>query len=102
MVVAEPCPGDPRLQAAMQAAVAGWPRKFFRRGPRQSVVTPLAAHAVWPDVDSSVDRYSAAAPCAKNHGEDDACSRRGTIRRLRYRQAVRVIGATYGPPHGHA
>ena len=45
----------------MLSAVAGGPRKFLGRGPGQRIVAPFAAYAIRPHVNSSVDRYPAAA-----------------------------------------
>ena len=54
--LAQPGPGQPRLDAARETAVAGRPRELVRIGPRQRVVSPFAGDRVRPGEHLAVNR----------------------------------------------
>src|SRR5205823_1964957 len=89
--------GDPRLDAAASPAVAGRTRQLARVGPRQRIVTPLAADQVIAHVDAPVDRDSPADARAEDHAEHAVESSARSVGRLGEREAVRVVHQPHGP-----
>ena len=90
-----PCPRHERVDAASKFAVTFRPGKFFLLHPEERVVSPFASHAVRPVVHAPVHCHPAAHACSQNYRKHNVFARARSIRRLRYRQAIRVIRTSH-------
>lgn len=76
----------------MPAAVAGGSGDFGHVRQRQRIVAPLAGTVVRAVMSPPVDGDPGAGSTPKDHGEYDAVTGARTVRRLRGREAIGVVG----------
>lgn len=94
--------GNPRLDAATEAAVARWAGKFVGAHPGKNGVTPLAGNAISSVVDTAIHGDSAAASGSENHCENQMFSGAGAVGGFGDGEAVGVVGATNFSVQGFA
>ncbi len=91
---------DQRLDAAALAAVAVEDRVAPGLGPGQRVVPPFARQPVRPLQDATVHGNAGPGAGAQDGGEDDCCTRAGTVGGFGKCQAIGVVGQHHRLPAG--
>src|SRR6266404_3037958 len=100
VIIAEAGARDEALEAAMPAAIAGWPGNLADVGARQRVVAPFAGARVRAGMGPAVDGDAGAGAGADDDGEDHAMSAAGAVGRFRHGQAVGVVVEAHGAAEG--
>jgi len=95
VIVFQPGAGNPRLDAATKAAVAGRSREFVGVHPGKCGMTPFPGHAVASIQHAAIHGNATAATCPQNHCKHNVLARARAVRGFRNSQAVGVIRAAH-------
>jgi hypothetical protein len=91
-------PGEPGLDAAMPAAIAGRTGTLLIQRRRKRIVSPLAGDRIRARQKPAADDDPAADPGAQDGAEDDGQARARAIGRFRDREAVASLARRKGRP----
>ena len=98
MIRADARTAEPRLDAALLAAVARMPGQLVCLRPRQGVVSPLACDAVRSGPDLLIEDPARAGPRAHDEPEHQARAEPSAVHGLGEREAVGVVRHADRPP----